>query len=162
MLTVYESSGRLEQDLLYTGSGSIHHQLGLFDVCLSITDGVSFQGKYCTVFFDLKPAPFSASRESEPYEYMSNFRMPSVSFCIPSTCSARDLRSAVAQLLNGHRVIKGENFSLVAITNENYCYTQGSEMKFDILFTSTLYGNISLLLYIVTRTTITYYNCALH
>lgn len=142
--SVYESSGKLEQHLLHTESGYVHHQLGLFDTCLSVqSDDISFLGQYCnTVFFDLKPS--SQNRESEPYDYMSNFRMPSVSFCIPSTCNARDFRSAVAQLLNGHRVVNGRNLSMVAVTiNEDYCYTlnkTNDSSKFDRLCIFTLYG----------------------
>ncbi len=139
--SVYESSGKLEQHLLHTDSGYVHHQLGLFDACLSVqSDDISFIGQYCTVFFDLKPP--SQNRESEPYDYMSNFRMPSVSFCIPSTCNARDFRSAVAQLLNGHRIVNGRNLSIVAVTNEDYCYNRNktNDSKFDSLSIFTLYG----------------------
>jgi hypothetical protein len=59
----------------------------------------------------------------EPVENIYYYQKPSVGFCLPSTCSASDLRSAVSQRV-GHRTIKERNFSIVAIANENYCYTQ--------------------------------------
>ena len=124
--TVYESSGRLIEDLVYTGSGNIHHESGLFDECLSIqSNDMPFRGQYCTVFFDLKPTKnsISESKEAEPDDTMTSFRMPSVSFCIPSTCSASDLRSAVAQRV-GYRVVNGINHTIVTISSEEYCHTK--------------------------------------
>ncbi len=124
---MYESSGKLKREMIHTGSGNIHHESGLFDECLSVQSS-DFQGQYCSVFFDLKPVlePENESispRVGEPYEYMSNFRMPSASFCLPSTCSARDLRSSIAQLV-GYRVIDGKNFSIVTLSNEDFCFTK--------------------------------------
>lgn len=49
---VYESTGKLPEALHY--SGNLHGQ-GLFDECLSVQaywTNTSFQGQYCTVFFD--------------------------------------------------------------------------------------------------------------
>jgi hypothetical protein len=122
------------EDLIHIdGSDNVHHESGLFDECLSVqSDGVSFQGKYCTVFFGLKlqekgndvaQSESDHSEEEEINENMSNFQKPSVGYCLPSTCSAGDLRSAVGQLV-GSRVVKENNFSIVAISSEKYCYTQ--------------------------------------
>ena len=140
IVAVYESSGRLLEDLIYIdGSEIIHHESGLFDECLSVqSDRVPFRGQYCTVFFELKLIDpingnegytSNTSREEEHdgrVEHSENvyyYQRPSVGFCLPSTCSAGDLTSAVAQLV-GHRTIKGRRFSIVAIANENYCYTR--------------------------------------
>jgi hypothetical protein len=120
------------EDLIHIeGSDNVHHESGLFDECLSVQpDGVPFQGQYCTVFFGLKPQEkensqrdLNDSEKEEINENMSNFQKPSVGFCLPSTCSSSDLRSAVAQLV-GHRVIKEKNFSIVAISDEKYCFTR--------------------------------------
>ena len=144
---VFEASGRLVEELIHTGSGNVHHESGLFDECLSVvTDGVDFGGQYCTVFFDLKfisPVESNVdgeSHEGEPYTHMSNFRMPSVGFCLPSTCTARDLRSAVAQLVE-FRSINGMNHKVVTISSEDYCYSEDKtkKIKFDILTTIVLY-----------------------
>lgn len=61
---------------------------------------------------------------------LSSKYLPSVDFCIPSSCSVDDFRSAIAQLI-GSRVIgnttkDGEFYytSMVAVTDENYCYTK--------------------------------------
>lgn len=59
--------------------------------------------------------------------------LPSADFCIPSSCSMEDFRYAVAQLI-GSRAIdnftdeEGNNYytSMVAITDEKYCYTKES------------------------------------
>ena len=142
---MYESSGRLVEDLIHIdGSDNVHHESGLFDECLSVQSaGVSFQGKYCTVFFGLKRQELGNDvtrresdnlEEEEINENMSNFQKPSVGYCLPSTCSAGDLRSAVGQLV-GFRVTKEKNLSIVAISSEKYCYTQdkihGRDTTFD-------------------------------
>ena len=136
---MFESSGSLTRKLIQTANGNVHHEAGLFDECLlSIDDDVnSFQGQYCTVFFDLKPLEQQSvnlnNDEAEPMEEMGNFAKSSVGFCIPSTCTARDLRSAVAQRVG---------VSLVSITNEDYCYTQDKiriNSQFDTAATVTWY-----------------------
>lgn len=137
---MYESSGRLVEDLIYMeGSEILHHEPGLFDECLSVqSDGIPFQGQYCTVFFELKlidqingnqsyisntPREEEHNGRVEHLEHLYFYQRPSVGFCLPSTCSACDLTSAVSQHV-GHRTIKGTNYSIVAIANENHCYTQ--------------------------------------
>jgi hypothetical protein len=125
----------LFEDLIYIeGSDNMHHESGLFDECLSVeSDRVPFQGQYCTVFFKLKPVKeeetnvnqenISNTSTDEPVENLYTYQKPSVGFCLPSTCSAGDLRSAVAQHV-GYRTIKETNFSIVTVANENYCHTQ--------------------------------------
>ncbi|XP_057375604.2 nose resistant to fluoxetine protein 6-like [Daphnia carinata] len=139
---MYESSGRLAEQLFHTNSHNVHHSSGLFDECLSIQpEDVPFQGQYCTVFFEnesvrehendhnyrsqdlLETGKTAVCKEGEPKEHKSNFVMPSVGFCLPSTCSARDLRSAVAQMV-GKQLTNKMDFTMVAIANENYCYSQ--------------------------------------
>ncbi|XP_046631169.1 nose resistant to fluoxetine protein 6-like isoform X3 [Daphnia pulicaria] len=151
---MYESSGKLVKNLIYAeGSDKVHHGSGLFDECLSVqSEGVPFQGQYCTVFFGLKLIDQEESalghrndtnslNEEEPNEHISNFQKPSVSFCLPSTCTAGDLRSAVAQLV-GFRVINQNNYSIVTISSDNYCYTEekihASRTTFDILTLAVL------------------------
>jgi hypothetical protein len=152
---VYQSSGRLAEHLIHTGSGYVHHDLGFFDECVSIyPSDVPFQGQYCTVFFDLTPVSrrqnyekqnpaidqsIKSDKEGEPKNHISNFLMPSIGFCLPSTCSARELRYAVAQRI-GYRLIENVNFSLVAITNENYCYTNNKLSAHCIKFDNMAIG----------------------
>lgn len=138
-VAVYESSGRLVEDLIHIeGSSDVHHEPGLFDGCVSVQpDGIPFKGQYCTVFFGLKEEKSIGDHQTDfttpsdnvedfkelaPNESLSNYQTPSVGFCLPSTCSARDLRSAVAHRV-GHRTIKDKNFSIVANSHETYCYT---------------------------------------
>ncbi|XP_057379361.1 nose resistant to fluoxetine protein 6-like isoform X1 [Daphnia carinata] len=135
---MYESSGRLVEDLIYIeGSSDVHHEPGLFDACVSVqSDGIPFKGQYCTVFFGLKEeknignqqtdfmTPSSNVEDSnEPNESLSDYQTPSVGFCLPSTCSASDLRSALVHRV-GHRITKGKKFLIVVNSDETYCYTQ--------------------------------------
>ena len=132
---MYESSGSLTDKLIETNSGNRHHDMGLFKECLAAVDPVrdkqiigSFQAKYCTVFFHPKSLINKSSsgdagerqemnsNEGEPLNNTSNFVYPSVAFCIPSTCSAQELRSAVANRVH--------HLSLVSVTSEDFCYTQ--------------------------------------
>ena len=64
-------------------------------------------------------------RDSDP----NSKNLIALDYCIPSTCTAEDFRSSVAQLV-GSRVIGNttydDNFyytSMVTINDENYCYT---------------------------------------
>ena len=127
---MYKSSGSLTDKLVQTLSGNVYHDMGLFDECLSAVNPTrdkdvngSFQAKYCTVFFHHQQSSNKSaiigqeinSNEGEPVDYASNFVYPSVAFCIPSTCSARELRSAVADRVR--------HLSLVSVTSEDFCYT---------------------------------------
>ncbi|XP_059353377.1 nose resistant to fluoxetine protein 6-like [Daphnia carinata] len=125
---MYESSGKVIENLIHIEGGeNVHHESGLFDGCLSVqSDAVSFKGQYCTVFFGLEPVVEEESFDDIPDADVENiyfYQKPSVGFCLPSTCTASDLRSAVAQQV-GHRVSKGKNFSIMAISSEDYCYTE--------------------------------------
>ena len=124
---MYESSGSLTDKVVETASGNVHHDMGMFDECLAAIDpnrdsNVTFQSKYCTVFFDDHQQTIgienntSTSMEGEPFEFMSNFVKPSAAFCIPSSCSARELRSAVAYRIR--------HLPLISRSSENFCYTK--------------------------------------
>lgn len=52
---------------------------------------------------------------ADPYTYI----LPSVSFCLPSSCSATDLGQAVAELIGSYVIA---NYSIVTITDEQYCF----------------------------------------
>lgn len=47
--------------------------------------------------------------------------LPSVSFCLPSSCSAADLGQAVAELVGPY--VFG-NYSIVTVTDEQYCFKE--------------------------------------
>ncbi|XP_046631179.1 nose resistant to fluoxetine protein 6-like isoform X4 [Daphnia pulicaria] len=159
---MYKSSGRLVENLIYIeGDENEHHESGLFDECLTVqSDGVSFQGKYCTVFFGLHAVENTSNQENKfnaekEKETIYSNQMPSVGFCLPSTCTADDLNSAVTKLL-GSRVIKGRNFSVVALANENDCYTEKkvqASSKFDNI-TVTILSVFGLLALSVTTATL--------
>ncbi|XP_057365085.1 nose resistant to fluoxetine protein 6-like [Daphnia carinata] len=48
------------------------------------------------------------------------YAFPSISFCLPSSCSADDLGHAVAELVGSYII---SNYSLVTVTDEVYCFT---------------------------------------
>lgn len=131
------------------GSANFHAD-GLFDECLAIR-APNFDGQYCTVAFWLEtvdpseiiPAQkeyllgrrnplaifqllglLSGSDRVEPKlagADPTTYILPSISFCLPSSCSAADLGQAVAQLFGGYIVA---NNSLVTITDEQYCFKE--------------------------------------
>lgn len=49
------------------------------------------------------------------------FILPSLSLCIPSSCSASDLGQSLANIIGSYVI---GNQSIVTIADENYCYTE--------------------------------------
>ncbi|XP_057379363.1 nose resistant to fluoxetine protein 6-like isoform X1 [Daphnia carinata] len=163
---MYESSGRLVEHLLYiAGSENVHIESGLFDDCISVrSDPIAFHGQYCTVFFGLKPVTNDQSVDdhettsSDDYwtsqENVYDSAKPAVGFCLPSSCTAKDLRSAISQRV-GYRVTKGANFSITVLASENNCYTQEkiNSTTFDT-FTRIVLSVFCLLAFIVLSATV--------
>ncbi len=148
---MYESSAKFPEGWYGSSNPSA---IGLFDECLSIhPPNQNFQGQYCTVFFKpvtldgieldedvrqerlnwltiygligwwfnkdsalIEPKLF----HTDPYPYV----YPSIGFCIPSSCSAADFRSAVAQQVG---VFPMGNLSIATAADENYCFTESNE-----------------------------------
>lgn len=54
------------------------------------------------------------------------FVLPSISFCLPSSCSADDLGKAVAQLVGSYVIA---NNSIVTLTDEQYCFKDTDEKR---------------------------------
>ena len=54
----------------------------------------------------------------------ATYVLPSVSFCIPSSCSAQDLGQAVAELVGSYVIA---NYSIVTVTDEQYCFKDNAE-----------------------------------
>ncbi|XP_032794863.2 nose resistant to fluoxetine protein 6 [Daphnia magna] len=52
------------------------------------------------------------------------YAFPSISFCLPSSCSADDLGQAVAELVGSYIIA---NYSLVTVTDEVYCFTDDED-----------------------------------
>ena len=127
--------------------GNIHAD-GLFDECLAVR-APNFSGKYCNVYFVptivdpseiIKPTIENDERANligifhflgERFGYRrvkpkvsqadpTSYVFPSVSLCVPSSCSSSDLGEAVAQLIGGY-VFSG-NVSIVTVTDDNYCF----------------------------------------
>ena len=49
---------------------------------------------------------------------------PSISFCLPSSCSAQDLGQAVAELIVSYIIA---NYSIVTVTDERYCFKENKD-----------------------------------
>jgi hypothetical protein len=49
------------------------------------------------------------------------YTLPSISFCLPSSCSAADLGQAVAELIGSYVIA---NSSIVTVTDEQYCFKE--------------------------------------
>ena len=121
---MYKSSGSLTDKLIDFGTWNVHHEMGLFDECLAAVDRSqvefpSFEAKYCTVFFENQQQT-NHSSSAELIDYTSNFVKSSIAFCIPSSCTAGDLSSAVAHRLH-HQF---NHFSLASVTSEDFCFTK--------------------------------------
>lgn len=131
---------------------------GLFDLCLAVESPYHFHGQYCSVFFK-EEHPTISKTESRVMNKSrvvqikgdgNTYTLPRVGFCIPSSCSPLDFRSAVAKMI-AHSIDDLKNYSensqqtsynnshpnLVVIADENYCYTKEkiaeSTAKFDEL-----------------------------
>lgn len=52
------------------------------------------------------------------------YAFPSISYCLPSSCSANDLGQAVAELVGGYIIA---NYSLVTVTDEAYCFKENED-----------------------------------
>ena len=73
--------------------------------------------------------PILKEPKARDVDYYSRY-LPSMDYCIPSSCSAEDFRSSIAQLV-GSRTIGNSTYdgvmyynSKVTLTDERYCYTQ--------------------------------------
>jgi Nose resistant-to-fluoxetine protein, N-terminal domain len=54
----------------------------------------------------------------------ATYVLPSVSFCVPSSCSAGDLGQAVAELVGSYII---GNYSIVTVTDEQYCFVDDAD-----------------------------------
>ena len=164
---VYEASAKLaagtdDPNLLMLVGSTTN---GLFDQCLDVsldsfpsdhqnnkTTG-TFRSQFCTIFFRLESVgPDDKLLDDQDTQSMRyrvlewpksraeldlSYSRHQAGFCLPSSCSAEDLRSAVAQLV-GHKVVEslhpGKNLSVVqsvfTLSNENYCYTRDKILSY--------------------------------
>ena len=72
-------------------------------------------------------------------DYYSQY-LPSLDYCIPSSCTVEDFRTSIAQLVGSRTIdnvtVDGVSYytSMVTITDDNYCYTRekiATPPKFD-------------------------------
>lgn len=53
--------------------------------------------------------------------YTTGLNFPSLSVCLPSSCSASDLGQSIAEVIGSYVI--GNNQSIVTIADENFCFT---------------------------------------
>lgn len=139
---MHESSGKLPDGLynaIRTHNGNTRQEPGLFDQCLAVRAqqevGHHFSGQYCSVFLkveplDSGPQEFIEPRMRKPERPTNPIDMKAyhydgmVGFCLPSSCSASDLQSAVAQRVGRNAIGPGRNLSVVTVAGEDYCFTE--------------------------------------
>lgn len=153
-IAVKESSGNLPIGIF--GSGNFHAD-GLFDECLAIRPPEApYDGQYCTVFFrperittepEVLPSiderdinlvtlfqllGLSATGQVEPKVSEADalsYAFPSISFCLPASCSAADLGYSIADLVGSFSI---GNYSIVTVADERYCFKADKEpIKYD-------------------------------
>lgn len=137
-----ESSGKLPVG--FFGLGNFRAD-GLFDECKAVR-APEFSGQYCTVY--LKPSLIDPSDIIDSNKTRSNLVsilqvlgpllsqpdriepkvegadpsvsfLPSISFCLPSSCTAQDLGQAIAQLIGSYAF---GNYSIVTVADEEFCF----------------------------------------
>jgi len=113
---VYHSSGRLSIDestsFLISGLGNnVHQDPGLFDQCIATSSPSGrIRGQYCSIFLSAQPLVkhaydgsllkeakvSSAERQLHVLLPVNKATDSIIGFCLPSSCSAADLQTAVA------------------------------------------------------------------
>ena len=169
---MYKSTGRLPffAHQYYSSKNSSenpHLSPGLFDECLSHrTDSPNFHGQYCTIFVDVELITDSKDEKTNyPKEFINGnpksqtvntknidqdfyfvlISLPSIGFCLPSSCSAADLQTAIARQMSSRiRANDENNKTLVVVADENLCYTRENinGTKFDWSDHIMMYSNI--------------------
>ena len=147
---MYHSSGRLSIDestnFLLTGLGTnVHQDPGLFDQCIATSSPSGrIRGQYCSVFLSAQPLQHHDNNgllSNEPKvtfaEKQIHILTPAVtaadsiiSFCLPSSCSAKDLQTAIAYKI-GRTTFRKKNknngtvtvHSVVTSSHERFCHS---------------------------------------
>lgn len=148
---VYHASGRLSTDestnfLIVGLDTNVHQDPGLFDQCIATSSpSGKIRGQYCSVFLSARPLLMQHDDNSlliEPKissaERQQLFRTlvpvnatnSIIGFCLPSSCSAKDLQTAVAHKI-GRTTIQTKNRdgtvtvqSVVTINHDRFCHSQ--------------------------------------
>lgn len=139
---MFTSSGKLHDGFIHSlisssRIGQSYLDFGLFDQCLDARISEELPAKYCSVFFRVVSHDVSASPSVEIRE--ENFERPTstydpsrihdgvVALCVPSSCSAKDVRSAVTQHLAKQAasfvIPHSGSYFLKVYTDDDYCHT---------------------------------------
>ena len=151
---MYESTAKFPEGLFQRPLPNTH-AVGLFDECKAVrAEEHDFVGRYCNVNVGLRQLDNSTTStlsfvnisdeqymplimslinggtddEIEPIVDMARpttLGYPSMSFCVPSSCTAFDLRTAVAELIGSFALsVPGEEekYSLVTYLDDRLCF----------------------------------------
>ena len=127
---------------IFAGAKETRYEQGLFDECISSGDPTkNIKGQYCSVFINAEPLDDTNSvlipRAAEAIRprntlFLYSFKPVAdviVGLCLPSSCSAQDVRNSVAnkigrtmfQLPNNQH---DGNHSFVTTTHDRFCHTE--------------------------------------
>ena len=146
---MYHASGRLSIDestnFLISGLGNnVHQDPGLFDQCIATSSPSGrIKGQYCSIFLSAQPLvehdydgkllnePKVSSTERQLHILWPVTAIDSIiGFCLPSSCSATDLQTAVAHKI-GKTTFRTKNRngtvtvqSIVTSSNDRVCHSQ--------------------------------------
>lgn len=148
---MFQASGKLPVDaltnFLIAGAKGVLDEPGEFDQCISskTPSGIS-QPQYCSVFL----STVSVIKSDDQLDEEEMFKPPAtvevikkrniiahdnpvdviIGFCLPSSCNARDLQTAVAVIIGWdkfqlpNQIDKSSFYSIATITHERYCHNK--------------------------------------
>lgn len=168
---MFQASGTLprhgSKDYILISDKEIRYELGLFDQCISSgSQTEEIKGQYCSIFIkaqplqkpysledfningksetglELKTPRMSVAKRQKNYHTPVNQADVVVGLCLPSSCSAQDVRNAVAQMIGRntfHLVRKTHEsddannqkllYSLLSSTHDDFCYTKSKILE---------------------------------
>ncbi|XP_071452991.1 nose resistant to fluoxetine protein 6-like [Hetaerina americana] len=171
-LKMYDASAKIPSGLL---NGNVN-QYGDFDQCIGIEVALGrnsnslknnqIQGKYCLAYIDVKTQDLRSSEImqllqshymirsnlSDPGHRLPRFSSINWAFCIPSSCSAKDLEIAVQDAIDTYSA--GYGIRLSVSVNPEMCYTKDSWKENFNLTTILCFSLLAALIFLVLIATV--------
>ena len=136
---MFQASGRLTFDgstnFMITSFGfNVQYDPGLFDQCIAASSpSGKIRGQYCSVF--LSSQQHNGSSLNEPKVKLADRQIHPlvpvnvadlvIGFCLPSSCSAKDLQIAIAHTIGRTTFQKKKSFySIVTSSHDRFCHTE--------------------------------------
>ncbi|XP_046395284.1 nose resistant to fluoxetine protein 6-like [Ischnura elegans] len=172
-LKMYDASAKIPSGLL---NGNVN-QYGDFDECIKIDEVVDqniyslkdghIQGKYCMSYIDVKAHDpqnlelldllqshyMIRSNLSDPGHRLPRLSSINWGFCVPSSCSAKDLEVSVNDVVDNY--VSGFDLKLSVTVNPEMCYTKHSwkeQINAASIFCFLLLASLFALIFFATAT----------